>query len=293
MRVQYVLSEAFRNIVRNLLVVLGAVLAVFISLGLTFSTLLLGEVVRVNTDRWSEDVRVIAFLRDDVLPDDVTALQSTIVAWPEVEEAFYFSKPEALEEAKRVLRNQPAALRMFNEDPGLVPASIRVKPVEPDDYTQIVSLLQREPGIEDIVSAGPAIDAMIALRDGLRIVFWVLAAALGLAAVALIANTIHMAIFARREEIAIMKLVGAGNWFVRTPFLMEGMIEGLVGGALAVGVVVLFHQLALDRLTGLPEWIDIAIGNQFLIQRGLLTLLFGIVVGALGSGLAVRRYLRT
>ena len=119
--------------------------------------------------------------------------------------------------------------------------------------------------------------------------------ALGVAAVALIANTIHMAIYARREEIEIMRLVGASNWFVRVPFLLEGAIEGLVGAGLAVAFIVIAQQMALDRLTDLPEWINLAVENDFIMQRGALVLLFGVVAGLVGSGLslAVHRYLRT
>ncbi len=293
-RLAYVFREAFTNIGRNALVVLGAVLAVFISLSLTFGTLVFGEVVRNNTAQWAEDVRVIAFLRDDMSASAINDLQAEIRSWPEVQDVFFVSKAEALDEAKELLASNPAALRVITDNPDLVPASVRIQPKEPEDYQNIVFQLQGIPGIQRVASAGPAIDAMIALRDGLRIMFWILALALGVAAVALIANTIHMAIYARREEIEIMKLVGASSWFVRVPFLVEGAIEGLVGGALAVAFIVVAQQLAVDRLSDLPEWINVTVANGFLIQRGALVLLFGMLAGLAGSSLslAVHRYLR-
>jgi len=293
-RVTYVLREAFTNVGRNALVVLGAVLAVFISLTLTFGTLVFGEVVRVNTIQWAEDVRVIAFVRDEVDPATIAELTTEIQAWEEVGDVFFVSKADALEEARELFRNQPAVLRVINENPDIVPASLRIQPTDPTDYSVIEVRLQGTPGIERVQSAGPAIDAMVALRDGLRIMFWLLALALGVAAVALIANTIHMAIYARREEIEIMRLVGAGNWFVRTPFLLEGAMEGLIGGVLAVSFIIIAQQLAVDRLTDLPQWINLAIGNEFMIERGALVLLFGVLAGLVGSSLslAVHRYLR-
>lgn len=293
-RVTYVLREAFTNIGRNALVVLGAILAVFISLTLTFGTLVFGEVVRINTVQWAEDVRVIAFVRDEVTTTAIEELTQEIESWTEVRDVFFVSKAEALNEARELFANQPAVLRVINENPDIVPASLRIQPEDPKDYQTIVVRLEGTPGLERVQSAGPAIDAMIALRDGLRIMFWLLALALGVAAVALIANTIHMAIYARREEIEIMRLVGASNWFVRTPFLLEGAVEGLIGGALAVGFIVIAQQLAVDRLTDLPEWINLAISNDFLMQRGALVLLFGVLAGLVGSSLslAVHRYLR-
>jgi cell division transport system permease protein len=293
-RISYVVREAFTNIGRNGLVVLGAVLAVFISLTLTFGTLVFGEVVRINTLQWAEDVRVIAFVRDDALTS-VPDLQAEMEGWEEVESVSFVSKAEALDEARVLLSNQPATLRVIEDSPDIVPASLRIKPVNPDDYQTIVTRLQATPGLLRVQSAGQAIDAMISLRDGLQVMFWLLALALGVAAVALIANTIHMAIYARREEIEIMRLVGASNWFIRVPFLLEGAIEGFIGAGLAVAFVVVAQQLAVDRLTDLPDWINVAVQHDYLYSQGALVLLFGVLAGLAGSGLSltVHKYLRT
>lgn len=294
-QVAYVFKEAFNNLGRNALVVLGAILAVFISLTLTFGTVVFGEVVRVNTLQWAQDVRVIAFLQDDVTTETTAELQAEVQSWPQVQDVFYVSKQEAYDEALVLFSNDEAMLRVLEESPDLLPASLRVQPIDPEDYDLIVTRLESTPGVQNVESAGDAIDAMIALRDGLQIMFWLLAIALGVAAVALIANTIHMAIYARREEIEIMKLVGASNWFVRTPFLIEGALEGLIGGALAVTFIVVAQQLAVDRLADLPDWINLAIQNDFLLRQGALVLLFGVLAGLIGSSLslAVHRTLRS
>ena len=293
-RFSYVLRETFVNLGRNGLVVLGAILAVFISLGLTFGTVVIGEIVRINTLQWAEDVRVIAYVRDDVSPATIGSLQEEIGMWDEVADVFFVSKVEALEEARVLLADKPATLRVIEENPDIVPASLRVQPTDPEDYSTIEVRLQGTPGLLRVQSAGPAIDAMIALRDGLRVMFWVLALALGVAAVALIANTIHMAVYARREEIEIMRLVGASNWFVRTPFLLEGAIEGLVGGVLAVGFIWVLQRVAVDHLTDIPAWINVAVEQDFLLRRGLIVAGFGVIAGLAGSGLSltVHRYLR-
>jgi cell division transport system permease protein len=294
-RLRYSLREAFTNISRNGLVVLGAVLAVFVSLTLTFGTLVLGEIVRLNTIQWSEDVRVSVYLRDDVTPSGIADLRAEMEAWDEVDEVFFMSKQDSVEEAKVLLANRPAALRLIEEDPSIVPASLRVKPVDAADYQTIVTRAQAMPGTLRVESAGDVIDGMISLRDGLRVMSLFLAVALGAAAVALIANTIHMAIYSRREEIEIMNLVGASNWFVRTPFLLEGAIEGFIGAGLAVSVVVAGLRLADRQLTDLPNWVNIGIQSDYLFRSGALVLLFGVLAGLVGSGLslAVHKYLKT
>ncbi len=293
MRIAYVLNEAFNNIRRNGLVVLGAVLAVFVSLFLTFGTLIFGEIARVNTEQWQEDVRVIGFLSNDFR--DVEGLQTEIRGWDEVDEVIYFSPNEAVEEAKRMFSDDPRMLGVIEDSPGIIPASLRVRPVDLNDYDTITQRLTNSPGISDVISADEAVQQIAAIRDGLRVFFWVLAIALGVAAIALIANTIHMAIYARREELEIMHLVGASNWFIRTPFLIEGIVEGVLGSALAVALGVGLYNLAEDRLSDLPEFISLTVPNSFLVYWGLLIVAFGAVVGIIGSGisLTVHKYVRS
>ena len=293
MRVGYVLNEAFNNIRRNGLVVLGAILAVFVSLFLTFGTLIFGEIARVNTERWQEDVRVIGFLRNDFR--DVDALRAEIEGWVEVDRVIYYSPAEALDEARTLFADDPRQLQMIEEDPSIIPSSLRVRPVDLDEYDTIKQRLTNSPGISEVISADEAVQQIAAIRDGLRVFFWVLAIALGVAAVALIANTIHMAIYARREELEIMHLVGASSWFVRTPFLIEGVVEGVLGSGLAVATGIGLYNLARDRLADLPEFINLTIDNAFLVRWSLMMVAFGAVVGLVGSGisLAVHRFVRT
>lgn len=293
MRIAYVLNEAFNNIRRNGLVVLGAVLAVFVSLFLTFGTLIFGEIARANTEQWQEDVRVIGFLRNDFR--DVDGLSAEISGWAEVDEVIYFSPSEALDEAMRMFEDDQRMIDIIEESPDIIPASLRVRPVDLNDYDTITQRLTNSPGVSKVVSATDAVQQIAAIRDGLRVFFWVLALTLGIAAIALIANTIHMAIYARREELEIMHLVGASNWFVRTPFIIEGIVEGVVGSALAVGLGAWLYNLAENRLADLPEFINLNVDGSFLWQWGLLIIGFGAIVGIIGSGisLAVHKYVRT
>jgi cell division transport system permease protein len=292
MRLLYIFGEAVNNIRRNGLVVLGAILAVFISLFLTFGTLIFGEIARLNTLQWSNDVRVIGFLRDDF--GNAQELQGEVEAWEEVDEVFFVSKAAAYEEALDMFADDPATRRVFEENPQIAPASLRVRPLNLDQYDVIEQRLRNSPGVDKVVSAGPAVDQIAAIRDGLQVFFWVLAGALGIAAVALIANTIHMAIYARREELEIMKLVGAGSWYVRTPFWLEGMIEGLIGAGLAVAVAWGLYDLAVDNLQGVIEFVDIEVPREFLQKRSAAFIGLGIAVGFFGSSisLAVHRYIR-
>ncbi|NND02942.1 MAG: ABC transporter permease [Acidimicrobiia bacterium] len=292
-RLQYVFSEALRNMGRNALVVLGAVLAVFISLFLVFGTLMFGQIASENAAQWSDDVRVEAFLSDELR--NIDQLQNEIAQWSDVDEVIYISKPEAVENAKEIFADNQAVLDLIAEDPAFIPASLRIRPSDLQAYDGIATRLEATPGVLEVISAGAAVNQLIALRDGLQVFSWALAIALGAAAIALIANTIHMAVYARREEIEIMKLVGASNWYVRVPFLLEGMLEGLIGALVAVAVGLGAYRLGFDQIQGSSRLIDLTLSADFLLQRSILIVLFGVVVGAVGSAisLTVHRYIRT
>lgn len=120
-RVSYMFKEAVSNLSRNGLVVLRAILAVFISLTLTFGTLVFGEVVRVNTLRWAEDVRVIAFLQEDMSVENTAELQAEVATWPQVDDVFYVSKADAYEEALILFANNDAMLSVLEQTPDLLP----------------------------------------------------------------------------------------------------------------------------------------------------------------------------
>jgi len=292
-RFRYVFGESLRNMGRNALVVLGAVLAVFVSLFLVFGTLMFGEIASSNAAQWSDDVRVEAFLSDDLR--DVAGLQTEISNWSDVNDVIFVSKPEAVENALEIFADNQPVIDLIKEDPSFIPASLRIRPADLQDYDGIAARLEATPGVLQVISAGDAVNQLISLRDGLQVFSWALAIALGAAAIALIANTIHMAVYARREEIEIMKLVGASNWYVRVPFLLEGMLEGLMGGLVAVAVGLGAYRLGFDQIQGLVPLIDLTVSADFLLQRALVIVAFGVVVGAVGSAisLTVHRYIRT
>ena len=292
MRLQYLVGQAIGNLRRNALVVVSAVLAVFITLMLVFAAVVLRRVVDENTGRWDDDIRVIAFLTDDLAFEEVDSLRAEIDAWDEVESVAFFSKAQALEEFRELFADQPSLIEVVEEDPSTLPASLRIKPTEAADYGAIGDRLAVIAGVREVSSADEAIDNMVTLSNLLRAGSVVAALFLGGAAIVLIANTIRMAIYARRDEIGIMKLVGAGNWFVRIPFLLEGMIEGMVGGVLSVVFVWLGYQQIVPFFDAFPDWITVEIPFEFMLQRSLLMVLFGITAGLIGSAVGMWGFLR-
>lgn len=292
-RVVFLLREAFVNLRRNALVVTGAVLAVFISLGLAFAALVVNEVLRVNTIAWQQGVHVIAWLKDPaqggVSADAHAALLGEVQSWEEVERATYVDKPAAWEEFKQIFASRPEVIEAV--DPNVLPASIRVELADIERYRDVQFRLRDNPAVFKVSSFEEQIEQLSGLSRVLNLLGLGLAMVLGVSAVILIANTIRLAIYARRDEVAIMKLVGASNWFIRVPFLLEGIIVGMLGAGLAVLTVYLGTQMIQDATSGIGI-VTFSVGSSFFLRWGVLFLVFGAAAGVLGSVLGLSRYLR-
>ncbi|MBW3666742.1 MAG: permease-like cell division protein FtsX [Actinobacteria bacterium] len=292
-RFLFLVKEALLSLRRNALIVAGAVLAVFISLSLAFGALVVNEILRINTLAWQEGVHVISFLKDpgvDGVPVDAhEALLAEVRSWEEVEEARYVDKTGAWLEYQELFASQEELLDI---DPNVLPASIRIELVDIDTHAAIKSRLQQNVlVVREVTTAADSIEQLQNLSSVLNVLGLGMAVVLGLAAVVLIANTIRLAIYARRDEVSIMKLVGASNWFIRVPFLLEGMVEGVVGAALAVFAVWLGSTNLARAGSGFALF-RLDVGNDWFFRWGVLFLIFGAVAGIIGSMLGLSRYLR-
>lgn len=292
MRFQYLLEQAMTNLRRNVLVVFAAVVAVLVMLTLVFGTIVLRWSIDQDIGRWDDNVRVIAFLSDDLSLEEVDAIQADIQQWEEVESVVYFSKAEALVEFRELFADQQSLIDVVEEDPSVLPASLRIAPVQASDYSTITDRLVVIPGVRDVSAADEAIDALVARSSRLRAFsFWIVIV-LGAAAVVLIANTIRIAIFARRDEIGIMKLVGAGNWFVRIPFFLEGIIEGVLGALLAVALIWGVRESIAELFSTATDSGALSVPFDFMVRQALLVLGFGGLTGLLGSAFGMWGFLR-
>jgi cell division transport system permease protein len=292
-RVLFLIKEALISLRRNILIVVGAILAVFISLSLAFGALVVNEVLRINTIAWQQGVHVIAFLQDEgengVASNAHAVLQSEVEGWDEVESVGYVSKSEAWIEYQEIFANQQELLDI---DPNVLPASLRIELVDIAFHESVrFRLEQQQQVVRQVATAAESIEQLQNLSNVLNVLGLGMAVVLGLAAMVLIANTIRLAIYARRDEVSIMKLVGASNWFVRVPFLLEGLIEGVVGAALAVFAVWLGSTNLARAGEGFALF-RLDVGQQWFLRWGLLFLAFGAAAGVVGSLLGLSRYLR-
>jgi cell division transport system permease protein len=288
-RISYFFRETAMALRRNALVTFAAISTVFISLFLVGGSLLVGEQVRLMTGEWAQKVEVSVFLREDVSEEERDALEQKIQDIPEVQTYYYETREEAYERFRVQFRDSPSLIE--NVDATAMPESFRIKLTDASKFPVIRARLAGDPAIDEVNDEQAVLKKLLAVTRVLRTGVLSVAVIMLLSAAGLIGNTVRMAVFARRKEIAIMKLVGATNWFIRVPFLIEGMVQGLLGGVFAVLAIFAMKFLFIDPLRGeiqfIPSWVD----TQEILFTVPILLGVGMIIAAVASLLAMRRFL--
>jgi cell division transport system permease protein len=292
-RWRYTLQESFKGLTRNLMMTVAVVLSVTVSLTLLGASLLLSRQVDLATDDWVGKVEVSIFLCDDrtcpaITPEQQEQLRTELEGEPVVREVFYESKQEAYERFRELFKDQPSLIESI--DPDTLPASFRVRLENPQLFSVIADQFAAYPGVEEIVDQREVLNQFLNFTRVVRNAALVVATIQLIAAGVLIANTIRVAAFARREQTSIMKLVGASNWYIRLPFVLEGVIAGLLGALISWGLL----YVAVPRITdNLARDIELMpfIGSSHVFGVGGLLVAAGAGIAALSSILALRRFL--
>ena len=302
MRLGFFLREALGSLKRNWVMTMAAVITVLISTGILGWVLVIDRNLDRGATSLKNRVTIEVFIKDDAGPEGQQALEQKIAAMPEVKSFTFISKDEALKRFQdrygdRIVQNLPI---------NPLPASFEIQVKDADQVEVVAQRFFDDPNVDNdkgttngVQYAQATVRKMLGTINLVEKVMWGVTALFGIAAVLLISTTVRLSIFARRREIEIMRLVGATNWFIRWPFVLEGFMTGLVGAVLAALAVwgsnwTLFNWIKSTDL----DYLSIEVYPLWL-QNGTwpLGLLFslallGAVLGAVGSIFAMRRYLR-
>ncbi|MBU6316916.1 MAG: ABC transporter permease [Acidobacteria bacterium] len=290
----YLLRETTSNLGRNITITLASILTVAVSLALVGASLMLRSGVENATRRWQGGIEFVIFLRADATQQQIDSIAGGLEQSPEVERVVFVNKQEAYKEFTTLFADSPELIESITVED--IPPSFRVEPVnkDVDAVESLGSTFAGRSGVDQVVFASKTIRLIQQLSSRLTVGIFVIAAVLLGAAALLILNTIRMAMFARRREIEVMKLVGATNWFIRVPFMLEGLVQGLIGAFLAIGALAAFKPFFQKWL---PSADDIPLVGGFQVGGGEMTVIFvllgvvGIAIGAIGAGIAVSRFL--
>jgi cell division transport system permease protein len=288
----YVVRETGVNLRRNPVMTGAAILTMFVSLTLLGSGMLIRQATNRAAVQWRGGVELSIFLQPNVTANGSDAIGRELATMPQVKKVRYVDKAQAYQEFKTMFATSPDLVTSLTVAD--MPPSYRVVPTRPEDVEAIGDQFANKPGVKEVVYAKDVIDRVRKDLRTKRNIAYALSLVVFLGATALIVNTIQLAIFSRRREIAVMKLVGATNWFIRVPFMLEGLIDGIVGAVLAFGATYLLRDTIasfVSNNTLLTQGNSLAITSGDAWMTGLLVLVVGAVVGAGGSAFAVRRYL--
>jgi cell division transport system permease protein len=293
-RTKLFVGEALRSVTSNLSTTIAATMTVLIGMFLLGLFIALGTWVKSWTDDVKRQLVVNVYFCTpnncdaEASRGQIETVRKQLVSMPEVKVATFISKNEALEIMRK--RN-PDLVRNLTSNP--LPASFQVIPHRGEDVSKIAARLEPPPaGVEYVNYGKKTADRVLQVAKIIGGIFLVGSLVLIGASILLIANTIRLSIFARRREVEVMKLVGATNWFVRGPFMLEGLITGLVGSIVAVFLLLLAKELALPTLVGRTSLTsdDVRALSFPLIALSLIGT--SLVIGAAGSGITLRRFLK-
>ena len=303
MRFSFFLSEAFGSMRRNWVMAMAAVITVFISTAILGAVLVTRDNLNQGATSLKNRVMIEVFIKDAATPEQTQALERKIQGMNEVKSYKYISKEEALRRFRQRFGERIVANLPINP----LPASYEIQVKDADRVDSVARQFFDDPTVDNdpgthngVKYARETVRKMLGTISLIEKGMWVTTAIFAAAAVLLISTTVRLSIFARRREVEIMRLVGATNWFIRWPFVLEGFITGLVGAMLAAAFVWVGNW-------GIAGWIETS-QIDFLSLRvfrmwwqggawplGLMPSLaiLGALLGAVGSLVALRRYLKT
>ena len=290
----YFLKQSLQGFARNLSTTLGSIITIFLSLFIIGLFLMGGAVIQNVVESVENEVSITAYVADEASESDIAAAQDYIRGLDGVASVSFTTKDQALEKFREMSSNA-AIVDELGGNP--LPASIDIELSDPQKVEEVAKQIESSDQFKKIADEDNPSDS---LKYGQRTVERLFSVTnyiryIGIALIILLVfinNTIRLAIMARRKEIAIMRLVGASNGFIRGPFLMEGALHAIIGAALAIVSIELIRNLALPRLQASLAFLPIDVAPNTFLFIYLILLVAGLIIGLIGSMLAMRRYLK-
>ncbi len=289
---QYILRETLNSLKRNPWLSVASIVTVMVSLViLGFSAFFLANASNM-ANMFESQVEIAAFVQTNLSQTEVLALEDRIKSMPQVASVELVTKDQALLEFGQSLGGKKGDLLSDLGGTNPLPDKLTVKANDPQEVVGLAAELTKLPGLETVSYGQGVVDKLLPFTRWLRWLGAVVVGAFTVASLVLISINIKMNVFSRRREIQIMKLVGASNWFIRWPFLVEGLILGWVGGILAALIVGLGYRWLADYVQMTLAFLPMVQSSALFWQVLVGLILAGMAIGAVGSAFSLRKFLR-
>lgn len=296
-RISYAFRETIASFRRNVTLSVAAIITSAVSLLLVGATFLMQRAFDNLLVQWRGDVGMIVFVRPDVAPEALKFVEQNLKSQPniiDVDKILYLDKAGSFEEAKRVFAGDSTTLSLLSIE--TIPSQFKVVPktTDPELVRSLADQYRTLPGVAGVSLAEDEFDVISTLSGFVRTVTIAMSLVLLAVAVILIWNTIRTAIFARRREIEVMKLVGATDWFIRVPFILEGLIQGLVGAMVSCVGLWTLNSAWTSGVAGFKAGTGVSslvVPDSYLNGVMIALLIIGATAGGVGSGVASSKFL--
>ncbi len=286
----YLMKEAFVSLKRNALMSFASISTVAVSLLVLGAFGILGLNMGYMVSALETQVEVTAYMKDDVGGDALRQMEAKLKGIDGVTEVTFVTKAEALDRFRNRLGEQASMLEALDEQNPL-PNAFEIKVDRPELVKPTAEKVEKMTGVETVKYGREVVDQLFQMTKMLRLLGLVLLGFLVFATLFIISNTIRLTVFARRKEIGIMKYVGATNAFIRTPFLLEGMILGLIGGSIAAAALYYAYAALLFEVHQVLSFLYLVPLYPFLFIIGGILIIIGTLIGAIGSAISLSRYM--
>ena len=290
MRLKYVLNEVLVGLWRNVTMTVAMIITMSVSLTMLGASVLLYLQVDQMKDYYYGNIEVSVFLRGDVTEAQRQAIDAAISSNPLVEKRTYETREEALKRFQELWKDSPEFVESVGANS--LPESFRIKLKDPETYQSFTDQLKGIQGIDEIQNQKTLLEKIFNIFNAIQVAALVVAGVMALAALLLVGNTIQVAAYSKRREVAVMKLVGASNWFIQAPFVLEAVVAGLIGAVLG------FIALFVSKIVLLDGKLQALATILTPVQNGdlwlMLPLLAGVgaVVSAVTAWVTLRFYLK-
>lgn len=290
MRAKYVLAEVLVGLWRNVTMTIAMMITMTVSLSMLGASLLMYRQVDKMRDYYYQEVEVSIYLKGDVTDDQRAGLKSQLDSDPLVREVYYESKEEAYQNFSEMFSDAKDMVESVG--PNEMPESFRVSLKDPTQFHAINDQYRQTEGVQSVVDQQQLLQKVFDVLGAIQSLSLIVAAVMGVAALLLVANTIQVAAYSKRREVAVMKLVGASNWFIQMPFVLEAVFAAVLGSLLAGGMLIVVKLFVLEgslqALTNLltpVSWPDVLL--MFPVLAGV-----GGLISALTAWVTLRFYIR-
>ncbi|MPZ28754.1 MAG: FtsX-like permease family protein [Micromonosporaceae bacterium] len=290
MRAKYVLSEAALGLWRNVTMTVAMIITMAVSLTMLGASGLLFLQVDKIQELFYAQIQVSIFLTPEITDEQRAELDQTLAADPLVSNYYFESKDDAYQQFQSLFADQPDLVGAV--EPESLPESFRVQLTDPEQFQQVSEQYVTAEGVSEIVDQEELVGEMFSILAAVQTMALVGAAIMAAAAMMLVANVIQVAAYSKRREVAVMKLVGAPNWFIQTPFVLEAVVAGVIGALLAFGALAAGKQFLIDGpLSPLTNLLTPVPWRNVLLTLPALAVI-GALVSAVTGWVTLRFYLR-